>query len=137
MMTAQEMLRCIKKINPKAHVTVWQDGDTLIPKYDPAHIGKMPTLEECEAVLAEVKADIVNENRVGFLSNRQAKRQLVAMGLYDAIEAAVKARGQLAIIDWECASGFKRDDPTFLAIKKGLGLTDEQEDQFFDEGAKL
>lgn len=94
---------------------------------------KWVTGEELAALIA---ANYVPP-RIEFLTNRQAKRQLVAMGLYEQIEAAVLAMGLTAKIDWECASGFKRDDPTFLAIKAGLGLTDEQEETFFSEGSLL
>lgn len=62
-MTADEMLRCIKKINPLAHVVVWQDTPTSTPYpvWDNNHKGVMPSMKECEAVLDEVRAEITKE----------------------------------------------------------------------------
>jgi len=75
--------------------------------------------------------------RITYITNRQGKRQLVAMGLYEQVKALIDAAGLTAQIDWDSASGFSRSDPTFLAVKAALNLTDEQEETFFTEGAKI
>jgi len=57
-MTAEEKLRCIKYINPKAHCVVWEGG---IVKYDQAHIGAKPSTKECETVLPIIQKQIEKE----------------------------------------------------------------------------
>lgn len=136
-MTAEEYSRCIVKLNPAARVVVWDIDGVLTPKWDEAHTGPQPTLAECEAVLAEVRAEIALATRITYITNRQGKRQLVAMGLYEPVKALIDAAGLTAQIDWDSASGFSRTDPTFLAVKAALNLTDEQEETFFVEGARL
>ena len=43
-MKAEEYLYCIKKLNPQAHVVIWENDDgTLRPAWDDAHIGTKPT----------------------------------------------------------------------------------------------
>jgi len=56
-MTASEYLKCIKQINPDARVVVWEKDGQLVPKWDAAHTGAMPTLKECESVLPEVRLE--------------------------------------------------------------------------------
>lgn len=108
----------------------------------------VPTAEE-ESVVADIIANydtlavayqaeqLALASRITYITNRQGKRQLVAMGLYDQVKALIDAAGPTAQIDWDSASGFSRTDPTFLAVKAALSLTDEQEEQFFNEGSKL
>lgn len=107
-----------------------------------------PTKEETElasdvianydALAAEWQAEqLALATRITYITNRQGKRQLVAMGLYDQVKALIDAAGLAAQIDWESASGFSRTDHTFLAVKAALNLTDEQEEQFFNEGSEL
>jgi hypothetical protein len=58
-MIAEEYLYCIKKLNPDAHVVVWTNDDgSLTPAWDDAHVGIKPTEDDCQAVLAEVQADL-------------------------------------------------------------------------------
>ena len=136
-MTAEEYSKCILKINPMARVVVWDLHGVLTPKWDSAHIGKKPTLEECESVIDEIIDEMVSDSKIKFISNRQGKRQLVKMGLYDKVKALIDGYGIEAQIDWDSSSGFSRIDQTFSAVKKALNLTDEQEEQFFNEGSKL
>jgi len=95
------------------------------------------TAEEYKALTAPTVEEITIMNRISYITNRQGKRQLVAMGLYDQVKTIIDAAGLTAKIDWDSASGFSRTDPTFLAVKQTLNLTDEQEEQFFNEGSKL
>lgn len=76
-------------------------------------------------------------NRITSLSMRQARLQMLAMGVLSQVEAAVESAGDSAKITWEYSSTVERDDAVFKAIKAALGFTDEQEEQFFTEGAKL
>jgi len=98
---------------------------------------KWVTDEEYAALTAPTAEEIALAARITYITNRQGKRQLVAMGLYDQVKVLIDAAGLTAQIDWDSASGFSRTDPTFLAVKQALNLTDEQEEQFFNEGAKL
>jgi hypothetical protein len=63
MMTADEYLRCIKKLNPSSHVVIWLDTPDGVPypKWDDAHSGDKPTIKDCEAVLDDVRAEITKE----------------------------------------------------------------------------
>lgn len=75
--------------------------------------------------------------RVTVLTMRQARLQMLAMGVLSQVEAAVAQAGDAAQIEWEYAQTVERDYPLFLAIKGALGFTDEQEEQFFSEGSIL
>lgn len=59
-MTAEELLRCINKLVPNAICAVCQDAPASAPyvKWDVANTTPMPTMEECEAVLDEVRTEI-------------------------------------------------------------------------------
>jgi hypothetical protein len=139
MMTMDELRECVYKINPSARFSVWQDSPTSDPyvKWENGHTGAEPTVAECEAVLLEVQAEIAAANRVTTLTMRQARLQMLAMGVLSQVEAAVSQAGDAAQIEWEYAQTVERDYPLFLAIKGMLGFTDEQEETFFSEGAKL
>jgi hypothetical protein len=75
--------------------------------------------------------------RVNVLTMRQARLQMLAMGVLSQVEAAVSQAGDAAQIEWEYAQTVERNHPLFLSIKGLLGFTDEQEDSFFAEGALL
>lgn len=98
---------------------------------------KWVTDAEYAALIAPTAEEIAAMNRITYITNRQGKRQLVNMGLYEQVKALIDSAGLAAQIDWESASGFSRTDPTFLAVKTALNLTDGQEEQFFNEGSKL
>lgn len=76
-------------------------------------------------------------NRITSLSMRQARLQMLAMGVLDDVEAAIAQAGQVAQIQLEYATTVDRDNALFQSIKTALGFTDEQEEQFFNEGSKL
>lgn len=78
MMTSDELLRCIKKINPSAHVAIWQDDadSEPYPKYDAAHIGHKPSKKECEAVLDDVRDEIAKER-----GTEEARQKLIDIDL--------------------------------------------------------
>ena len=75
--------------------------------------------------------------RITLLTMRQARLQMLAMGVLSQVEAAVSQAGDAAQIEWEYAMTVERDYPLFLAIKGMLGFTDEQEETFFNEGSLL
>jgi len=94
---------------------------------------KWVTDEELAALIA---ANYVPP-RITTLTMRQARLQMLAMGVLSQVEAAVSQAGDAAQIEWEYAQTVERDYPLFLVIKGALGFTDEQEETFFSEGAKL
>lgn len=63
-MTPEERLKCIKLINPLAHCIVLQDGEKQWVKWDVAHVGVKPTLEECESVLAQARLEILPKKAI-------------------------------------------------------------------------
>jgi len=127
-----------EKINPAKFLVRGTEIDWLIP----------PTAEEL-AIAADVIADydsleadyLANQealaNRVTSLTMRQARLQMLAMGVLSQVETAVAQAGQAAQIEWEYARTVDRDNALFQSIKTALGFTDEQEEIFFNEGSLL
>ncbi|OPY84606.1 MAG: hypothetical protein A4E65_00251 [Syntrophorhabdus sp. PtaU1.Bin153] len=76
-------------------------------------------------------------SRVTSLTMRQARLQMLAMGVLSQVETAVAQAGQAAQIEWEYARTVDRDNALFQSIKTALGFTDEQEEIFFNEGSLL
>ena len=76
-------------------------------------------------------------NRITSISMRQARLQMLAMGVLSQVEAAVAQAGQAAQIEWEYAATVERDNGLFQGIKIAMGFTDEQEEAFFNEGSLL
>lgn len=107
-----------------------------------------PTAEEI-AIVADVIANydtleadyLANQetlaNRITSLSMRQARLQMLAMGVLSQVEAAIAQAGQVAQIQWEYATTVDRDNMLFQSIKVALGFSDEQEETFFNEGSLL
>ena len=93
---------------------------------------KWVSAEEYAALVAALPAQPVTR-----LTMRQARLQMLAMGVLSQVEAAVSQAGDAAKIEWEYAQTVERDYPLFLAIKGMLGFSDEQEETFFSEGSLL
>ena len=70
------------------------------------------------------------------ITMRQARLQLLEVGLLDDVEALV-ALDRKSQIEWEYASEVYRQSPLVEAIKGGLNLTDTQIDNMFVEASKL
>ena len=62
---------------------------------------------------------------------RQARLALLAANLLDDIDAAVKAAGRAAQIEWEYATEVRRDHPLIAAMQASKGLTDAEIDALF------
>lgn len=76
------------------------------------------------------------------LSRAQARAALIMAGLIDQVQPSIDAisdplQRALAQNDWDNRLEFERDHPQLLAMAAALGLTDEDLDQLFIEGAKL
>ena len=71
------------------------------------------------------------------LTMRQARLVLLASDLLDDVEAAVEAADRATQIEFEYATEMRRDWPALLAMAGALGLTAEQLDGLFIQGASL
>ena len=70
------------------------------------------------------------------ITMRQARLQLLEVGLLDDVEALV-ALDRKSQIEWEYASEVYRQSPLIEAVKGALNLTDTQIDSMFIEASKL
>ena len=70
------------------------------------------------------------------ITMRQARLQLLEVGLLDDIEAFV-ALDRKSQIDWEYANEVYRQSPLIELVKGALNLTDTQIDNMFVEASKL
>jgi hypothetical protein len=68
---------------------------------------------------------------------RQARLALLAAGLLDDVELAVAGADRVVQIEWEYAATVDRASPLVEAICVGLGLTEEQINQLFEDASKL
>lgn len=72
------------------------------------------------------------------VTNFQARAALIAAGLFDQADAAVKAStNPLALPAWEYSSTISRSSPLLDALASGLGLTDAQIDDLFRQAAAI
>lgn len=71
------------------------------------------------------------------LTARQARLILLQAGLLDDVEAAVAAAGRDVQLEWEYATEIKRTWPTLVNMAAALGMTDDQLDDLFVQGAAL
>ena len=83
----------------------------------------------------------VTVSSIQFISMRQAKLQLLAMGLLTAVNTAVAGMtgdaGAAAQINWQYAATVDRNNALFQSIRTAMGFTDAQVETFFAEGNKL
>ena len=70
------------------------------------------------------------------ITMRQARLQLLEVGLLDDVEALV-ALDRKSQIEWEYASEVYRQSPLIESVKGALNLTDAQIDNMFVEASKL
>jgi hypothetical protein len=106
----------IRTIHENYPEYIW-NGTTLIPE-------EIPIPEEIIYIPQQV-------------TMRQARLQLVALGIYDIVNQAVSSMGNLAIIEWEYAATIERTNPFVQAMIGMLGWTTEQADTYFIEADKL
>ena len=93
---------------------------------------------EAEGQIQNEQGDYIPQK----LSRAQARGALILVGLIDQVQTAIDTIEdplQRALLqnDWDNRQDFQRDYPQLLTIATALGLTDEQIDQLFIEGAKL
>lgn len=72
------------------------------------------------------------------VTNAQARAALRAVGLIDAVEAAIAAAGNGAIADaWEYSPEISRQSALVKTLGHALGLSDEQIDALFVQAAAV
>jgi len=92
-------------------------------------------LVEAESRLADV--DGIGDGVPMKVTRRQAKQELLAVGLLDMVQPAIDAiedemTRRMVQIYWDDAQDFERDNEWLITLgKQGLGLSDEQIDAFF------
>ena len=70
------------------------------------------------------------------ITMRQARLQLLEVGLLDDVEALV-ALDRKSQIEWEYANEVYKQSPLIESVKGALNLTDKQIDEMFIEASKL
>ena len=81
-----------------------------------------------------VEPEPLPEPKVNVVTMRQARLQLLDMGLLDNVEAMI-SENRAWQIEWEYASEVKRDNPIIGAMVEALSLTEEQLDDFFKQAS--
>lgn len=81
--------------------------------------------------------DELSARKVRAITMRQARLQLLALGVLDTVSNAISSMGQAAQIEWEYAAEVERSNPLVAGIQQLLEWTDEQLDTYFREAAKL
>lgn len=71
------------------------------------------------------------------LTPRQLRLILNAYGLLDQVEALVATQDKAIQLAWEYATTFLRDDQLLNTMAQHLGITQEQIDTMFIEGATI
>lgn len=91
-------------------------------------LGSVEIIEYCESIKQDAPITI---------SMRQARLQLLAMNLLDAVNAQINTLSQSAQIEWEFSSEIRRDNPLVAQLQSSLAMTDNDMNQFFYEAANL
>ena len=65
------------------------------------------------------------------ITNAQCRQQLVAMGLFSQVDAAIQAIGGNTLIKWEYANIIERSDTVIAAIASQYGKSSADIDSFF------
>jgi hypothetical protein len=71
------------------------------------------------------------------ITNYQCRAALTERGLFDQVDAAIRAQGGLALQAWEYANEVSRGGTLAPAMAAMLGFSDEDADEFFIEAATI
>lgn len=113
-------------------VTVAKEDGSVMYEYD---LLKLPETSSELQVEDAIKAYIAN-NKVTSITARQARIQLLRVGLLDELEAKLTTNKEWAI-EWEYATTISRNHPLVEAMTVEAGLTNEQVDTMFIEASQL
>ena len=99
---------------------------------------EVPLEQYCKTqyIAAYVEPEPLPEPIPEVITMRQARLQLLEVGLLDDVEALV-ALDRKSQIEWEYASEVYRQSPLIESIKEAMRLTDEQIDNMFITASKL
>lgn len=81
-----------------------------------------------------VEPEPLPEPKVNAVTIRQARLQLLDMGLLDNVEAII-SENKAWQVEWEYATEVRREDPIIGAMVEALILTEEQLDEFFKQAS--
>lgn len=71
------------------------------------------------------------------VTNFQARAALMAIGLFDQVDAYCKATGGATLQAWEYANNFYRNGALVNGLAPVFGLTPEQVDELFRQAAQI
>lgn len=99
---------------------------------------EVPLEEYCktQAIAPYVEPEPIPEPIPKVITMRQARLQLLDVGLLDNVEAFVTL-DRKSQIEWEYANEVYRQSPLIESVKESMSLTDEQIDSMFLEASKL
>lgn len=99
---------------------------------------EVPLEEYCKTqyIAPYVEPEPIPEPIPKVITMRQARLQLLEVGLLDDVEASV-ALDRKSQIEWEYANEVYRESPLIESVKGALSLTDEQIDEMFMKASKL
>ncbi len=99
---------------------------------------EVPLEQYCktQTIAPYVKPEPLPEPIPKVITMRQARLQLLEVGLLDDIDAVV-ALDRKSQIEWEYANEVYRQSTLIEAVKEAMSLTDEQIDNMFLEASKL
>lgn len=96
-----------------------------------------PVFENNKWIIKVIETPIVDlPFKVTEVTMRQARLQLLELGLLDEVEAMV-SQDRKNQIEWEYSSTVERNSNLIDAIKILLNLSDEQIDKMFEDASKL
>jgi hypothetical protein len=84
-----------------------------------------------------VTKKIIESPVITVISMRQARLQLLAMDLLDAVNTQISTMSQAAQIEWEYATEVQRSNPLVSALQTALSMTDSDMDLFFSDALVL
>lgn len=85
------------------------------------------------ALLAWIRLNVIPH----VVSMRQARLQLLALGVYDTINSAISSMGQAAEIEWEYAATVERMNPLVQGMAALLQWTADDLDDYFTAASQL
>jgi hypothetical protein len=114
---------------PEGQRAKWIDGEFVLEDIPVPPPEPEPTPEELPPA------------QVTQVTMRQARLALLAAGLLDTIDSAIRempgTAGIAARIEWEYAATIDRDNLLFAALTTQIGITDEQLDALFTQASQL
>lgn len=135
----------IKRNNPNTSFPrEW--SPELLAEYGVFQVGKTPQPRGTETHMASEIAPVLEDGAwrqqwemiprppkpvPSVITPRQCRLVLMAQGLLPKVEEMIAGQDEATRITWEYALEFRRDDPLLAALAAGLGLTDDQIDEFF------